>query len=144
MYPFKNVSRQENEALLILPVYISLLAANGDGKLDEAEKISAVGLAHLKTLSDEPLLTKFFMEVDRSFEKKLAQTDSELPGDRGSREALLKLKIEELEKIVARLGKHHSRAMHECMTAFTRHVSKAHYSVLVDFVFPVPIPGFTD
>jgi hypothetical protein len=38
MNPFKNISERENEALLKFPVYVSLLAANSDSKLDKAEK----------------------------------------------------------------------------------------------------------
>lgn len=46
MNPIKNISESENEALLKFPVYISLLAANSDSKLDEAEKISDQILSH--------------------------------------------------------------------------------------------------
>ena len=38
MIPFKNISAQENEMLLKFPAYVSLLATDSDGKLDEAKK----------------------------------------------------------------------------------------------------------
>ena len=49
MKHFKNLTESENKALLKFPVYISLLAANGDGKMDEAEKKEAIKFSHIKT-----------------------------------------------------------------------------------------------
>jgi hypothetical protein len=51
MTPFKNISAQENETLLKFPAYMSLLAADSDGKLDDAEKKSAIKFSHIKTYS---------------------------------------------------------------------------------------------
>ena len=59
MKPFKKLSVHENEELLKFPAYISLLAANSDGKLDEVEKMSAIKFVHIKTFSSPPLLINF-------------------------------------------------------------------------------------
>jgi len=144
MKPFKNLSIKENEALLKFPVYISLLAANGDGKLDEAEKISAIKFAHTKTFSAEPLLIEFYREVDKVFENNLAQLDKDLPIDKAGRETAIKWEIVNLEKIVLRLGKKYKSHMHQSMKSFKEHVSKAHHNVLVDFIIPLPVPGLTE
>jgi hypothetical protein len=144
MKPFKNLSNSENEALLNLPVYISLLAANGDGKMDEAEKVSAVQFSHTKTFSGGLLLAEFFRQADIGFERNLEQINLGLPMDTAGREEAIRSEILILEKIVLKLGKKYSSAIHRGMQAFYQHVSKAHHSVLVDFIFPVPIPGLTE
>ncbi len=67
MMSFENLTTQEYESLLKFPAYISLLAANVDGKLDETEESTAVDFAHIKTYSSDPLLINFFNDVHQTF-----------------------------------------------------------------------------
>jgi hypothetical protein len=144
MLKFKNLSVQENMALLNFPAYISLLAANNDGILDEAEKKSALKLAHIKPFTCDPLLTEFYEETDKVFEKNIEQIDKDLPQDKVSREIIIKSELLKLDVIVSKLGKEYMRAMHQSMKSFKDHVSKAHHNILVDFIFPLPMPGLTE
>jgi len=144
MKTFKNLSQQENDALLKYPVYISELAANGDGIFDEAEKKSAVSLAIIKAYSSEPLLACFHKEIEKVLEHNMELLDKELPKEKMSREVILRMKILQLEKIVLKLGKRRASAIHRSMNTFKEHVSKAHHNVLVDFIIPISIPGLTE
>ena len=139
----KNISEKETEALLKFPVYITLLAANDDGKLDKAEKKSALKFSHIKTYSSDPLLTSFYEQADKVFEANMLQIDKDLPVKTEERAAAIKKELLNLEKIVLKLGKEYVTAMHSSMKSFKEHVSKAHHNVLVDFIFPIPIKGFT-
>ena len=143
MIPFTNLTTQEIEALLKFPVYISLLAANSDSKLDEAEKKSAIRFSHIKTYSCDPLLTSFYEEADKVFEKNMLQLDKDLPAKKEERIAAIKSELLNLEKIVLKLGKEYTTVMHRSMKSFKEHVSKAHENVFVDFIFPMPIEGLT-
>jgi hypothetical protein len=144
MEPFKNLSAQENKALLYLPVYISLLAANFENHLDEVEKISAIKFAHTKTLSNDSVLARFYKETDKIFVKNLKQIDKNLPKDKVGREAAIKKELVKLEKIVLKLGVKYKTALNQGMKSFKNNVSKAHHSVFIDFILPIPIPGLTD
>ena len=144
MIPFNNLSAKENKALLTFPAYISLLAANNDGILDEAERESAIKFSHTKTFSCEPLLVDFYEEADKVFENSIIQIDSSLPKGKERREAAIKKKLSVLENIVLKLGEDNIFAMHRSMKSFKEHVSKAHHNVLVDFIFPIPIIGITE
>jgi len=144
MKPFKNLSSLENEALLKFPAYIALLAVNRDDKLDEADKRSAIKFAHIKTFSCDPLLTEFYKEADKVFKSNIEQLDSDLPKEKESREAAIKKELLNLDMILLKLGKHYALTMHLSMKSFKEHVLKAHHNVLVDFLFPLPIPGLTD
>ncbi|MDP1622650.1 MAG: hypothetical protein Q8M08_09975 [Bacteroidales bacterium] len=42
MKPFDKLSSEENKELLKFPAFISLLAANNDGTLDDVQKKSAI------------------------------------------------------------------------------------------------------
>jgi len=143
MKPFKELTESENNALLKFPVFISLLAANIDNKLDESEKKSAIKLSHIKTYSCDPLLSEFYKEADKVFEKNILQLDKDLPIDKAAREAALKKELMKLETIVLTLKEEHTTVMHRSMKSFKDHVSQAHHSVLMDFVFPMPIKGLT-
>ena len=143
MKPFKKLTESENKALLKFPAFISLLAANSDNKLDESEKKSAIKFSHIKTYSCDPLLAGFYKEADNVFEKNIQQLDKDLPIEKAAREAALKNELRNLETIVLKLGEEYVAIMHRSMKSFKDHVSKAHHSVLVDFIFPMPIKGLT-
>jgi hypothetical protein len=143
MNPIENISPKEYEALLKFPVYISLLAADSDSKLDKAERKSAIKFSHIKTYSCDPLLTSFYEDAEKVFEQNMLQLDLDLPENNEERVAAIKKELSELEKIVAKLGKEFTEVMHRSMKSFKEHVSNAHHNVLVDFIFPVPIKGLT-
>ncbi len=143
MKPFKELTESENNALLKFPAYISLLAANSDNKLDEAEIKSAIKFSHIKTYSCDPLLAEYYKKADKVFENNIRQMDMELPVKRIDRKAALKKELARLETIVLKLGEGYTTVMHRSMKSFKDHVSKAHNSVLMDFIFPVPIKGLS-
>lgn len=144
MKPFKNFTEKEYEMLLKFPAYISLMAANQDGKFDDVEKKSAINFAHIKTYSCDWLLIDFFKDVDKVFESNIVQLDKELPKGKENRDETIRNELHKLECIVLKLGKEYSSIMHDSMQSFKNHVSKAHNNVLVDFVFPLPIKGFRE
>lgn len=140
---FKELTESENKALLQFPALISLLAANSDDKLDVAEKQSAVQFSHIKTYSCDPLLTEFYHESDKFFQINIEQLNKTLPQDKAAREAALKSELKKIEAIVLKLGEENTAIIHRSMNSFKEHVSQAHHSVLLDFVFPMPIKGLT-
>jgi hypothetical protein len=140
---FKKLTKSENKALLKFPAFVSLLAANNDDKLDAVEKQSAIRFSHIKTYSCDPLLTEFYEAADKIFENNIQQIDKDLPIEKAARGAALKRELMKLETIVLKLGEEYITVMHRSMKSFKEHVSKAHHSALVDFIFPVPIKGLT-
>ena len=144
MNPFKTLTLEESKKLLKFPAYISLLAANWNDNLDDVEKESAIKFAHTKTFSCDPLLAEFYSEAEKIFENNIEQLDRDLPKRKEDRAVAIKMELSDLEKIVAKLGKEYVSVMHNSLKSFKDHVSKSHNSVLVDFIFPIPIPGLTD
>ncbi|HEY8688242.1 MAG TPA: hypothetical protein VIM07_03340 [Chitinophagaceae bacterium] len=144
MKSFKDLTESENNALLKFPAYITLLAANSDGILDEAEKKSAIKFSHIKTYSCDPLLDEFYKEADRDFEYNIELLNKNLPAEKHSRETAIRKEMANIEKIVLKLGKEYTSVMRRSMKSFKDHVSKAHHNVLVDFIFPLPIKGISD
>ena len=140
---FKNLSAEQRLALLKLPVYVSLLATN-DYKLDEAERLSIIKLAHTRSFSAEPLLIEFYKEADKELENMIAQVENDLPKQSQKREAAIKNELLKLDQLILILGTEYALAMYHSLKTFKDHVSSAHHSVIGDFVLPVSIPGLTD
>lgn len=140
----ENLTPQEKEKILKFPAYISLLAANNDGKLDEEEKKTAIKTSYIKTYASDPLVKSFYIEADKVFLKNIEALDRTLPRDRKSREEAIVKELSELENIILELGPTYCRVMHKSMKSFKDHVSNAHENVLEYFLFPVPIKGITD
>ena len=143
MKSFKELTESENKELLKFPAYISLLAADSDDKFDKSEEKSSIKFSHIKTFSSDPLLTEFYKEADKVFKRNIEQLDKELPKERKPRETAIKNELSKLEKIVLKLGEEYTTVMHRSMKSFKDQVSQAHHSVLVDFIFPMPIKGLT-
>ena len=141
---FKNINKRDYELLLKFPAYVSLLAANTPEKPDKVEKLSAVEFAHVKTYSCDPELADFYRDVNKSFESTLNELDQTLPTGKVNREAAIKAQLAKIEKIASRLGVENADILHRSMKSFKDHVSKAHHNILMDFLFPLSIPGLTD
>jgi hypothetical protein len=136
---FKNLTPAEHQSLLKFPAYVSLLAANGDGKFDKDEKLAALDIEHIKSYFSHPLLAAFFKEVNEKFEDTLTALNKSLPVTRDARNAAIRKELQGLEKIVSKLDEEYAKAMHKSMASFKEHVSHAHNNVLVDFLFPFPL-----
>ncbi len=144
MNVFSHISAQENKELLKFPAYISLLAANSDDSLDETEKKSAIKFSHTKTFSCDPHLTEFYKQADSEFASNIEHLDNALPKGKENRDLVIKNELVNLEKIAHKLGNPLTDIMDRSMESFKKHVAKAHHNVLIDFVFPIPIPGLSE
>jgi hypothetical protein len=144
MNELKNLSEKERASLLTFPAYISLLASHSNNQLDEAESRAATKLAYTKTFSSDPLLSEFYKEADKNFEQTLQKVQNELPSEKKERVDAIRKKLWEIEKILLKLTEPYALAIHRSMKSFKDHVSKAHHNVLIDFIFPIPIPGLTE
>lgn len=138
------VNSEEKELLLKYPAYISLLAANADGEMNEIEKKAAIKFTHIKTYSCVPLLSEFYKEVDKHFEHVIEQLDRQLPKGKAERYKSINHELLKIEKILTKLGHDYKNALHKSMQSYTKHVSMAHRNILEYFIFPVPLNGITD
>ncbi len=141
---FKKLSKWDYGLLLKFPAYVSLLAANVEGKMDSTEKLSAIEFTHVKTYSSDPLLAEFFKEVEKNFKQTLQELNTALPNGKAEREAVIKSNLLAIEDIVQKLNPEHIASIHHSMKSFKEHVPKAHNNTLTDFLFPIAIFQFKD
>ena len=141
MYTFENLSKTEQQEFLKFPVYISLHAANQDGETDQKEKQAAIAFDHMKTYTGNPMLGFFYDKADQVFAQSIIALDNELPKGKEQRDVAIKVELAKLEKLLLKFDKTYAATMHQSMKSFKEHVSAAHFNVLEDFIFPVPIKG---
>lgn len=141
---FKDLDRPEREELLKFPIYLSLLAASKDCRLDGREMHTAIKLTHIKTFSCDPVLADYYADVDKNFETTVTEISDRLPADKAARELSIKRELSKLEIILCKLDKRYAAIMHESLRSYKDHVSRAHRNVLEYFIFPLPIRGITD
>ncbi len=133
---YENLSDKEKGAIMKFPAYISLLASNADGKLDDVEKKEAKHFSHIKTFSCDQLLSSFYEDADKVFSKNITELDDRLPENKTERETAIKRELANLEPILHKLGGSYTSAIHKSMISFTKHVSKAHHNVLELVILP--------
>lgn len=136
MKELDHLSADERNRLLMTPAYISLLAANADGKMDEEEKRAAIELSHIKTFSSPPLLKEFYRETEKVFAKNIDELDASLPKDRKERQAKITEALQEIRGITEKLDSVFGLELNKSLSAYTTHVSRAHWNVLASFVDP--------
>ena len=138
------LSESDRGILLKFPAYISLLAAEKDNSLDKTERKAAIQFCHIKTYSCDPLLSEFYKEAEKVFEKNITTLDKQLPKNKAEREKKLKNDLVKIETILLKLDPEYASVMHRSMESFKNHVSRAHRNVLEYFIFPLPLKGITD
>ena len=139
----EKLSEQEKEILFKAPILLSVLAASGDDKINEKQKIDAVKFVHLKTFTASPLLIPYYKEVENKFNKYFKEAVKKyIPFDDVKRQAL-RTEINVIDTIIQKLEKNFARALHKSLTGYADHVRRSGESFIEGFVFPVPIHGLT-
>lgn len=141
MKNFNDLTEPERKALMLGPVYITLLTSNIDGKLDDMQEKSAVDFSHIKTYSCAPILRTYYNLVDKDFKKNLKIINDALPKVRATREFAIKAELAKLGPILAKMDNEFAVALHRSFHSFAEHVSRAHHSLLVSFIIPFNIKG---
>jgi hypothetical protein len=136
MNSFEKLSEDDQQALLKFPVYIALLAANADEEFDEQEDDAATDLDYVKTYFCNPVMADFYYHAGQVFEQNLLRIDDELPKGKLQRDVAIKIELRKMEQLLSKFDQISAATMCQSMKMFKEHVSKAHYNLLEDFMFP--------
>jgi hypothetical protein len=144
MQELDTLDPEERRMLLQAPAYISLLAANADGKMDEEEKYEAVKFSHIKTYTAHKLLKPFYQEVETHFIENIDNLDKALPREKSAREKAIQSELEKINSIISKLDLFTSNTIRKSLKEYADHVAKSHKSIMEEFVIPFSIRGLTD
>ncbi|MEN8249821.1 MAG: hypothetical protein ABFS32_12890 [Bacteroidota bacterium] len=88
-----------------LPIYVSILIAGADGKIDNHEIKKAISLASLKTKKERRELVGYYQQVARDFEDKLKMMIANLPSETKKREKILIEEIGRANEVFPKMDK---------------------------------------
>ncbi len=135
---------KEQELLIKAPVLLSVLASCSENGINKAQKSDAIKLAHIKTFTAVPELQPYFREVEKNFKEHFEQiAEQYYPFDDVHRN-LLKLEIQNIQKIIAKLNPSYGKALSKSLERYTIHVKRATYSIFQDFIFPLAMLDLKD
>lgn len=144
LYSFKDLTSREQELLIRFPVYLSLMAAREDHKLDNKERKTVIKLTHIKKFACDPRLADYYAAVDKDFESSVTEISADLPKAEPQRELAIKRELNHLRLILRKLDEDYAASLYSSLRSYTSQVHRAHRHILEYFLFPLPINGMTD
>lgn len=144
MQELEILNPEEKNKVLQAPAYISLLAANADGQMDEEEKYEAIKFSHIKTYTSHKLLKPFYQQVEKHFIENIDLLNDKLPKNKAERQTIIQEELENINSIIGKLDLFTSNTLRKSLKEYTEHISKIHRNVMEEFVFPFAIKGLTD
>lgn len=144
MHELDTLDPEDKKKVLQAPAYISILAANADGKMDEEEKYEAIKFSHIKTYTAHKFLKPFYQEVEKHFIKNIDLINKSLPVDKTEREKMIREELEKINTTIGKLDLFYSNSLRKSLQEYGDHVSKAHKNIMESFVIPFSIKGLTD
>lgn len=140
---FEKLTRDEANLLMRAPALVSVLAASISNKISIKDKADAIKLAHLKTFTADPLLIKYYEEVEHNFIATFEEIERKYEPFDDTKRAALKKEIQTVNQVISKLDREFALALQLSLTRYAEHVRKAEHSVLEDFIFPFILPGLT-
>ncbi|MEO6188392.1 MAG: hypothetical protein ABIO82_02575 [Ginsengibacter sp.] len=140
---FENLSEEERQLLYKAPILLSVLASCSPKEVHQGQKADAIKLAHLKTFTAMPSLLSYYAEVEKNFKEQFEDAiEKYCPCDESKRNEIKK-ELAKINLIINKLDKEWAQSLHISLEKFANHVKKARHSVFQDFIFPIPLEGFT-
>ena len=100
-----SLTAEEKETLFNMPVYVTLLIAGADDKIDNTEIARAIELAELNKKFSRPDLHDYYRVASADFSDKITEALDELPSDHEKRAHILVRQLEKLNDILPKLDK---------------------------------------
>ena len=122
---FANLSQEEEELMYSLPIYVSVLIAGADGKIDSTEIKKAVSLAGLKKKKARKDLLEYYNHVNTDFEDKIKVTIANLPLNQKEREEILIEDIKKSNDAFQKIDKKFAIKLYASLKETANHIAEA-------------------
>ena len=122
---FENLSQEEEELMYSLPIYVSVLIAGADGKIDDNEIKKAVSLAGLKKKKARKDLLEYYSHVYMDFEDKIKVTIANLPIGSKERENILIEDIKKANDVFEKIDNKFATKLYASLKDMAIHIAEA-------------------
>lgn len=127
---FNNLRDDEIELLLSAPVYVSILIAGADDKIDNSEMKQAVEIAQSKKLRARDQLIEYYKEVSGDFENKFVKLVDELPHGADARTEVITKELQKLNHILPKIDRNFAIKLHASLQEMAKKVAEASGGIL--------------
>lgn len=127
---FKNLTDEEIEVMLQVPVLVSILIAGADGTIDRSEIKQAVSLSKLKQTKAREDLIDYYAEAGRDFEDKIKIMINQFPAGAAERNPLIIKELEKVNDVLPKLNKTFATEFYESIKDMAKKIAEASGGVL--------------
>ncbi len=125
-----HLTADEKETLFNMPIYVTLLIAGADNKIDNAEISKAIELARLNKKFSRQELTDYYNIASEDFADKLKSVMDELPQSNESRSNYLVSELKKLNDILPKLDRRFAIDFYESAKALAEKIAKSSGGIL--------------
>lgn len=121
----KNLNAEEIEELYLIPVWVSILIAGADDKIDKTEIKKSVKIAREKQEKENRLIIEYYREVAAKFEVNLKGYIALMPDDYEQRELFLVDRLSKANSFLSKLEKEFAFQLYLSFRDFAMKVAQA-------------------
>lgn len=127
---FEKLNEEEVEAMLKVPLLVSILIAGADNEIDNSEIKKAVDISRSKQTRARKSLLDFYQELGDNFEDKLKILIHQYPGSSEQRNPIIIDELEKVNTILPKLDKKFASEYYESIKEIAKKVAEASGGVL--------------
>lgn len=127
---FDNLEPAEQDLMFNLPIYVSVLVAGADGRIDNVELQKAISLANSKATKARKQLIDYYNVINQNFEDKLKMAIANLPSGVKEREASLVENLSKSNAVFEKLDKTFAVKLYASLKDMAKQVAEASGGVL--------------
>jgi hypothetical protein len=127
---FDLLNDEEKELMGKTPIFIAILIAGADNKIDKSEIKEALRISKYKPIKGRELMVEFYKEISTDFEYNLIEEIASLPREARKRNPLIIDKLEKLNRILPKLDRKFAIQFYESMKDNARRIAKASGGIL--------------
>jgi len=127
---FDPLREDEIQVLLKAPVYVAILIAGADGKIDKSERREAIDVARNKQSRSREQLADFYKEVGEGFEENFIKLVDELPSGTDARISAITSELRKLNFILKKVDKNFAIKLIASLKDLAKKIAEASGGVL--------------
>lgn len=127
---FKYLREDEIEVMMKAPVYVAILIAGADGKIDNTERKEAIAAARAKQSRTRDQLVNYYTEVGKDFEQKFEELMNALPAETEARNDAISMELRKVNYVFKKIDKNFSIKLYGSLKDLAKKIAEASGGVL--------------
>ncbi|MEQ9008224.1 MAG: hypothetical protein RLP12_10090, partial [Ekhidna sp.] len=126
----ESLREDEIQVMLKAPVYVAILIAGADGKIDKSERREAIDIARNKQSRSREQLAEFYKLVSEQFETNFNKLVDDLPSGTEARISAITTELRKLNFILPKVNKNFAIKFHASLKDLAKKIAEASGGVL--------------